>query len=298
MRIRTSFGGSVIAGALLLAGSSFVLAGCGDAEKKSDDSVAISAVAAEDTGSVSGLVSGSDGADSANGSDGAEVLEGADGANGSDGSSAFSDDDAGAPNPACRLEKSTICSGDEVGPAAFDAGAVSTVAGSIGGSSNPIQLTGNGVDGSRFGDKFDTVMAAMTAAHGAFDDDSMWEDQQSPCEGLGTKERRVQWGSVVLVFSNGPTEFGSAGVEHLISVYSEDAASPTPANAPDGKALLDETVGGLKTRFPDVEIYTSEITGPSYSIKTEGEGKIGGILSGRTDKDSIVSFNAGLICID
>ena len=76
MRIRTSFGGSVIAGALLLAGSSFVLAGCGDAEKKSDDSVAISAVAAEDTGSVSGLVSGSDGADSANGSDGAEVLEG------------------------------------------------------------------------------------------------------------------------------------------------------------------------------------------------------------------------------
>ena len=275
MRIRTSFGGSVIAGALLLAGSSFVLAGCGDAEKKSDASAAISAVAAEDTGSVtgsdSGLVAGSDGADSANGSDGAEVSEGADGANGSDGSSAFSDDDAGA---------------------------VSTVAGSIGGSSNPIELTGNGVDGSRFGDKFETVMAAMTAAHGEFDDDSMWEDQQSPCEGLGTKERRVQWGSVVLVFSNGPTEFGSAGVEHLISVYSEDAASPTPANAPDGKALLDETVGGLKTRFPDVEIYTSEITGPSYSIKTEGEGKIGGILSGLTDKDSIVSFNAGLICID
>jgi hypothetical protein len=282
MRIRTSFCGSVIAGTLLLAGSSFVLAGCGDAEKKSDDSVAISAVAAEDTGSVSGSgsgsvsgsVSGPDGSGSANGSDGAEVLEGADGANGSDGSdgsSAFSDEDAGA---------------------------VSTVADAVGGSSNPIQLTGNGVDGSRFGDKFETVMAAMAAAHGAFDDDSMWEDQQSPCEGLGTKERRVQWGSVVLVFSNGPTEFGSAGVEHLISVYSEDAASPTPANAPDGKALLDETVGGLKTRFPDVEIYTSEITGPSYSIKTEGEGKIGGILSGLTDKDSIVSFNAGLICID
>ena len=30
---------------------------------------------------------------------------------------------AGAPNPACRLDKSTVGPGDEVGPAAFDAGA-------------------------------------------------------------------------------------------------------------------------------------------------------------------------------
>ena len=34
---------------------------------------------------------------------------------------------AGVPNPACRLDKSTDCPGDEVGPAAFDTGAAVVV---------------------------------------------------------------------------------------------------------------------------------------------------------------------------
>ena len=191
-------------------------------------------------------------------------------------------------------EGSSVATGTGAG---VDGGVVSSVAGAAG-SKVPLLLTGNGVDGSKFGDKFETVMTAMNATHGAFDDDSLWEDQQSPCEGLGTKERRVQWGSVVLVFSNGPTQYGAAGVEHFISVYSEDAASPTPSNAPDGKALLDETVGNLKKRFPGVSVANSEITGPSFQIKTAGDGEIGGILSGLTDKDSVVSFNEGLVCID
>jgi hypothetical protein len=254
----------VAVGALLILGAGS-LAGCGGSETKAADSSA--AVADATTGSADSVTA--DGADGANGSDGVDGADGADGANGADGSS---------------------------GDAGVDSGAVSSVAGSAG-SKIPLLLTGNGVDGSKFGDKFETVMTAMTAAHGAFDDDSLWEDQQAPCEGLGTKERRVQWGSVVLVFSNGPTQFGPAGVEHFISVYSEDAASPTPSNAPDGKALLDETVGNLKKRFPGVDVYNSEIAGPSFQIKTDS-GEIGGILSGLTDKDSVVSFNEGLICMD
>ncbi len=243
------------------------LAGCGGSSKtKVADSVAV-----VDSSVVSAIsVVGSDGSNGVNGADGADGINGssgADGANGADGSS--------------------VDSGVETGT---DAGAP--------GSKVPLLLTGNGVDGSKFGDKFETVMTAMTAAHGAFDDDSLWEDQQAPCEGLGTKERRVQWGSVVLVFSNGPTQYGAVGVEHFISVYSEDAASPTPSNAPDGKALLDETVGGLKKRFPGVSVVNSEITGPSFQFKTAGGGEIGGILSGLTDKDSVVSFNEGLVCID
>ena len=219
-----------------------------------------SSVAVADSSTVS--------VDSEVGSDGTNGANGANGSNGANGADGSSFDDAD-----------------------------SNFAGASG-SKVPLLLTGNGVDGSKFGDKFETVMTAMTAAHGAFDDDSLWEAQQSPCEGLGTKERRVQWGSVVLVFSNGPTQFGAAGVEHFISVYSEDAASPTPSNALDGKALLDETVGNLKKRFPGVNVYSNEISGPSFQIKTDGDGEIGGILSGLTDKDSVVSFNEGLICMD
>jgi hypothetical protein len=237
-----------------------VMASCGGSTTKAADSSL--AVADSSTVSVDSVV----GSDGTNGVDGVNGSEGADGANGADGSS-------------------------------VDSGAVSSVAGAAG-SKVALLLTGNGVDGSKFGDKFETVMTAMTATHGSFDDDSLWEDQQAPCEGLGTKERRVQWGSVVLVFSNGPTQYGAAGVEHFISVYSEDAASPTPSNAPDGKALLDETVGNLKTRFPGVNVYNNEISGPSFQIKTDGDGEIGGILSGLTDKDSVVSFNEGLICMD
>jgi hypothetical protein len=265
-------------GAVLMLGAG-TLAGCGGSSKtKVADSVAVvesSVVAADSLVGTDGAgadgASGSSGTDEVNGSDGAD---GVDGANGADGSS--------------------VDSGDDIGS---DSGAASSVAGATG-SKVPLLLTGNGVDASKFGDKFETVMTAMTAAHGAFDDDSLWEEQQAPCEGLGTKERRVQWGSVVLVFSNGPTQYGAAGVEHFISVYSEDAASPTPSNAPDGKGLLDETVGGLKKRFPGVDVYNNEISGPSFQIKTAEGGEIGGILSGLTDKDSVVSFNEGLICMD
>jgi hypothetical protein len=267
-------------GAVLMLGAG-ALAGCGGSSKtKVADSVAVvesSVVSADSVGGTDGVgadgasvSSGADGADEVNGSDGAD---GVDGANGADGSS--------------------VDSGDDIGS---DSGAASSVAGATG-SKVPLLLTGNGVDASKFGDKFETVMTAMTAAHGAFDDDSLWEEQQAPCEGLGTNERRVQWGSVVLVFSNGPTKYGAAGVEHFISVYSEDAASPTPSNAPDGKALLDETVGNLKKRFPGVDVYNNEISGPSFQIKTDS-GEIDGILSGLTNKDSVVSFNEGLICMD
>ncbi len=259
MRIRTTFIRCGVFGAILVLGAG-ALGGCGGSKKSTVDSVAVDSVAVS-----ADPVSGSD----AVATEGAGT-DGVDGADGADGSSV----DTGT-----------------------DGGAVSSVAGAAG-SSKPLLLTGNGVDGSKFGDKFETVMTAMNATHGAFDDDSLWEEQQSPCEGLGTKERRVQWGSVVLVFSNGPTQYGAAGVEHFISVYSEDAASPTPSNAPDGKALLDETVGNLKKRFPGVSIVNSEITGPSFQIKTAGDGEIGGILSGLTDKDSVVSFNEGLVCID
>jgi hypothetical protein len=270
-------------GAVLMLGAG-TLAGCGGSSKtKVADSVAVvessvvsadSVVGTDGAGADGAGSSGADGADEVNGSNGADGVDGVVGANGADGSS--------------------VDSGDEIGS---DSGAASSVAGATG-SKVPLLLTGNGVDGSKFGDKFETVMTAMTAAHGAFDDDSLWEEQQAPCEGLGTKERRVQWGSVVLVFSNGPTKFGAAGVEHFISVYSEDAASPTPSNAPDGKGLLDETVGGLKKRFPGVDVYNNEISGPSFQIKTADGGEIGGILSGLTDKDSVVSFNEGLICMD
>lgn len=261
MRTRSIRCVAVVALVILGAGS---LASCGGSKTKAADSSV--AVADPSPASVDSVT--------ADGTDGANGTDGADGANGADGSSV----DAGADSGA-------VSSGGGAG-----AGAA--------GSKVPLMLTGKGVDGSKFGDTFETVMTAMTAAHGAFDDDSLWEDQQAPCEGLGTKERRVQWGSAVMVFSNGPTEFGAAGVEHFISVYSEDAASPTPSNAPDGKGLLDETVGNLKKRFPSVKVFNNEISGPSFQLATKDGGEIGGILSGLTDKDSVVSFNEGLICMD
>jgi hypothetical protein len=258
MKIRSSAAACLGSGLLLLLGSS-VLTGCGGSAKRSVDTVVV------------------------------------------DSTQSSASDDSALDSTA--LDTAALDTVDTAGVAgaAVTKGSSADSAPSGGGtvaSGAPLVLTGNGVDASKFGDKFETVMSAMTTAHGAFDDDSLWEAQQSPCEGLGTKERRVQWGSVVLVFSNGPTEFGAAGVEHFISVYSEDAASPIPSIALDGKVLLDETVGGLRSRFPGVNIYTNELAGPSFQIRTAGEGEINGIISGLTDKDTVVSFNEGLICMD
>ena len=158
----------------------------------------------------------------------------------------------------------------------------------------PFVLNGNGVDDVKFGDDLNAVKETFVAKHGEPDQDSGWNDQQSPCEGLGTKVRSLVWGDLSLEFSNGPTEYGPANSEHLIAYFSADDVNGSGVVAPDGQPLIDQTIAQLKARFPKATFTMNEIAGPEYRLP----GDILGSVSGLADTDTVQTFRAGLICID
>ena len=158
----------------------------------------------------------------------------------------------------------------------------------------PFVLKGNGVDDVKFGDDLNAVKETLVAKHGEPDEDSGWNDQQSPCEGLGTKVRSLVWGDLSLEFSNGPTEFGPANSEHLIAYFSADDVNGSGVVAPDGQPLIDQTIAQLKRRFPTATFTRNEIAGPEFRLP----GDILGSVSGLADTDTVQTFRAGLICID
>ena len=158
----------------------------------------------------------------------------------------------------------------------------------------PFVLNGKGVDDVKFGDDLNAVKETLVAKHGEPDQDSGWNDQQSPCEGLGTKVRSLVWGDLSLEFSNGPTEYGPANSEHLIAYFSADDVNGSGVVAPDGQPLIDQTIAQLKARFPKATFTMNEIAGPEYRLP----GDILGSVRGLADTDTVQTFRAGLICID
>jgi hypothetical protein len=155
-------------------------------------------------------------------------------------------------------------------------------------------LQENGVDEVHFGDDLGSVRETLIARHGEPDDDSGWFDQQSPCDGLGTKVRTLTWGNLVLEFSNGPTRYGPGDSEHLIAYYSADEQGSGGIVGPDNAAILDQTVATLRQRFPGATFVNSEIAGPEYHLPNN----IAGSLTGLSDSDTSQTFRNGLVCID
>ena len=168
----------------------------------------------------------------------------------------------------------------------------------------PLEMTPTAIGPFRLGDDANTVISSMTGIFGKPTEDTGWDEAQSPCEGVGLRNRYVTWGRVSMTFAEGPTLLVDKKVEHLISYLVFDDPDPaTPAERfvlDDGQPALGRSANELTTWNADVNFQDSEIEGPLW-ILTAGGDTIGGMFAPPDDGEGASrsrSVRAGLICID
>ncbi|HEV7862871.1 MAG TPA: hypothetical protein VGR20_09230, partial [Acidimicrobiia bacterium] len=96
----------------------------------------------------------------------------------------------------------------------------------------PVVLKGDGVGAFIFGAEPDQVIAGLTLRWGPPDGDSGWVAPGSTAYGAcpGTVVRAVNWRGFVVLFSDGATPRGQAGVRHFFTweYQVDDPAHPVP----------------------------------------------------------------------
>ena len=164
-------------------------------------------------------------------------------------------------------------------------------------------MTADGIGPFKLGMKAQGVIDAMTKIFGQPTDDTDWAEQQSPCEGMGSRSRYVTWGRVALSFADGPTETVKATGEHLSSYFVFDDPDPiAPADRfvlDDAQPALGRTANEMTAWKKSVKFTDSEIEGPVWSVGSDRTQMSGSMdTPPGTRSARVVSVRAGLICVD
>lgn len=167
----------------------------------------------------------------------------------------------------------------------------------------PLIMTAEGIGPFRLGMKATGVIDEMTKMFGRPTEDTGWAQQESPCEGMGSRSRYVSWGRVALAFADGPTAYVTSAGEHLSSYNVFDDPDPiAPAERfvlDDGRPALGRSASEMTAWDKNVTFTVSEIEGPIWSLGN-GKGQLGGSMDTPAGAKAarVVSVRAGLICVD
>ena len=168
----------------------------------------------------------------------------------------------------------------------------------------PLTMTPTGIGPFRLGDRADDAIASMTGIFGKPTEDTGWDEAQSPCEGVGLRNRYVTWGRVSMTFAEGPTLLVDEKVEHLISyLVFDDPDQITPAERfvfDDGQPALGRSANEMTSWNPDVKFQDSEIEGPVW-VLDDGDNSMSGTFAppdNGVGASRTRSVRAGLICVD
>ena len=153
-----------------------------------------------------------------------------------------------------------------------------------------------------FGANDEGAIAAVTASLGPNTRDTGWVDPFSEfgfCPPDGDV-RGVAWGSFLMLFTKGTTDFEPPGNPHFFSYYYVGTAQPDFAT-PD-MIEIGSTVAELKAAYdgPDFTLSEHEFD-PSagfwkYQHDFDNETGLSGATTGLTDSDTVVSINGGVGC--
>ena len=169
-------------------------------------------------------------------------------------------------------------------------------------SASDLRLQPEGLGALPFGTDAFRTLSVLTEALGAPDIDTGWlpadvESLQCP----GSRARLVNWGSLAVYLSDGPTDWGPDGFEHFFAyIYAIGEGNSAPA----GPSL--RTSEGLQLGAPLSRAYSiygeSSITrnhpveGTTLEVNVPGPGYLWGIFSGPGDEDPLVSLGGGTGC--
>ncbi len=168
----------------------------------------------------------------------------------------------------------------------------------------PLVMTPVGIGPFRLGDEANDVISSMNKIFGKPSEDTGWDVSQSPCEGLGRRNRYVTWGRLSMTFAEGPTLLVKDKVEHLLSFLVFDDPDPKMPEdrfvLDDGQPALGRSKNEMTTWNPDVQFPVSDIEGPMWSVSIGGE-PMSGMFAPPDDGTGAArtrTVQAGPVCID
>ena len=162
----------------------------------------------------------------------------------------------------------------------------------------PVVLKGDGIGAFIFGANPDQVIAGLTLRWGPPDGDTGWVAAGSTAYGAcpGNVARAVNWRGFAVLFSDGATPRGPAGVRHFFTweYQVDDPSHPAldkGGNRPPLKTANGVTVGVTVTALQKawgqaLELFDEPPGGPQFGVETS-EGAFYGSLTG-TDPAGIV----------
>ena len=173
----------------------------------------------------------------------------------------------------------------------------------------PVVLKGDGIGAFVFGADPDQVIAGLTLRWGPPDGDTGWVAPASTPYGAcpGTVVRAVNWRGFAVLFSDGATPRGQAGVRHFFTweYQVDDPAHPSPdkgGNRPPLKAANGVTVGvtvaTLQRAYGSaLELFDEPPGGPQFGVETP-EGALYGSLTSLDPGGIVKSIVSGGGCGD
>lgn len=158
-----------------------------------------------------------------------------------------------------------------------------------------LDASSDGLGEARFGDDAQDTIGYFAQQFGPPTGDSGWAPNQSPCEGLGTRQRRLSWNDLaIVVLTTGPTDTIQRAADHFSAFMVFREFPGADRITVDGSTVLGRSVSDLRAEIPGVTSFESEIEGPLWAVGSDGLGGVSGsVLDGVT-----TSVRAGLFCID
>ena len=153
-----------------------------------------------------------------------------------------------------------------------------------------------------FGTDVQRTLLVLTGALGNPDNDTGWVPADLgflQCPGI--RARVVTWGSLTVFFSDGPTDWGPDGHEHLFSfAYSlpEDSSSPAGPELRTSEGLkLGAVLSRASSIYGEASITTDHpADGTILEVDVPGPGYLRGIFSGPEPEDTLISISGGIGC--
>jgi hypothetical protein len=182
---------------------------------------------------------------------------------------------------------STVAAGQTDGP--------SEVSPPASGATGPLDASIDGLGEARFGDDAQDVIGYFAEQFGPPTDDTGWRANESPCDQMGTRQRRLSWNDAALIIlSTGPTEMVQRGTDHFSAFVIYSSFPGADRITVNGVTVLGRSVADLQAEIPGVTSFDSEIEGPMWAV---GSDAIGGV-AGSASEGVTGSVRAGLFCID
>lgn len=170
---------------------------------------------------------------------------------------------------------------------------VTTTAASV----NNQVLTPGGLDGiAAFGEPMARVVARLRGRFGPPDEDRSWDQSVRQYFGVcpGDRQRFFRWGRLFALFTDGPTNYSSAGGWHFFAWYAENhqvTGSLDPATT--AGIRVGSTVADLRAAYRSSVRISKAPPSDGFVIDRGG---IHGALSNTSKSGRVTQLSAGEVC--